>query len=258
MGMAPGVSGVYNVPMSQTDHTSQQRYWEEAGRQGYYAGTYYASESVGRHITARYWDTAMEMADGLGMRAEHRVLDLGCGDGSFANQVLSPRFSTVHGVDFSKAGISKAQRDSRSAQTTFNSMDLVVEDIHQLGTFDGVFMVGILHHVKARTPEIMRAVRAMTDRVVVLEPNGAHPVRKILELTPSYRAAGEDSFTARQLGSMFETAGYRCVVWRRLNLFPNFTPEPLFRLLRPIESTIETTRGLRSLCTVNMCGFRAG
>src|SRR5437762_2140946 len=102
--------------MSQIDHTSQKRYWEEAGRQGYYAGTYFASDAVGNHITARLWDTAMDMAHVLGMKADHRVLDLGCGDGSFANQVLSRSFSTVHGADFSEAAIGKARRDSPSAR----------------------------------------------------------------------------------------------------------------------------------------------
>jgi hypothetical protein len=130
-------------------------------------------------------------------------------------------------------------------------MDLVVEDIHQLGTFDGVFMVGILHHVKARAPVIMRAVRDMTDRVVVLEPNGAHPIRKILELTPSYRAAGEDSFRHGQLAWIFTGAGFQIAEHRRFNLFPNQMPVWGFRLLRSLEEWIERTPLVRGLCTVN-------
>jgi len=92
---------------------------------------------------------------------------------------------------------------------------------------------------------------------VVLEPNGNHLLRRLLELTPSYRAAGEASFGTRHLRILFEQAGYRCVTWRRLNLFPNFTPLPLFRLLKPLEAAIETTPILRALCTVNMYGFEA-
>src|SRR5262249_23095643 len=84
-----------------------------------------------------------------------------------------------------------------------------------------------------------------------------HVLRRLLEMTPSYRAAGEDSFGTRQLRRLFEEAGFRCVVWRRLNLFPNFTPRPLFRLLRRFEPAIEATPGVRALCTVNMYGFQA-
>jgi hypothetical protein len=46
-------------------------------------------------------------------------------------------------------------------------------------------------------------------------------------------------------------------MWRRLNLFPNFTPLPLFRLLKRFEPTIEATPVLRALCTVDMYGYRA-
>src|SRR5205085_379763 len=80
-------------------------------------------------------------------------------------------------------------------------------------------------------------------------------LRRLLELTPSYRAAGEDSFGTRELRTLFEAARFRHVVWRRLNLFPNFTPQPVFRLLRPFEPAIEALPGLRALCTVNMYGF---
>jgi hypothetical protein len=93
---------------------------------------------------------------------------------------------------------------------------------------------------------------------VVLEPNGNHLLRKLLELTPSYRAAGEDSFRTGQLIDMFEEAGFRTVVKQRVNLFPNFTPRPLFKLLKNIEPVFESTRGLRALCTVNMLGFDLG
>ena len=111
--------------------------------------------------------------------------------------------------------------------------------------------------MKPSAAAVIRALRGIASRVIVLEPNGNHVVRKLLELTPAYRAAGEASFGARHLKQLFEEAGYRGVVQRRVNLFPNFTPEFLFRLLKPIEPTIEATPGLRALCTVDLYGFKA-
>src|SRR5260370_37261392 len=111
-------------------------------------------------------------------------------------------------------------------------MALIAAAVHRLGRFDGVFMLGIFHHVKSRTPEIMRAMRDMTARAVVLEPNGAHFVRKLLELTPSYRAAGEASFRHGQLVRIFTDAGFQIKPHRRVNRFPNQTPAWGFRLLR--------------------------
>src|SRR5262249_40944173 len=123
--------------------------------------------------------------------------------------------------------------------------------------YDGAFLIGILHHVKPATPQILQTLRRIAPRVVVLEPNGNHLLRKLLELTPSYRAAGEASFRRRQLRRLFAEAGYRRIVSRRLNLFPNFTPYPLFRLLKPIEAMVESTPVLRMLCTVDMHGYLA-
>ena len=91
--------------------------------------------------------------------------------------------------------------------------------------------------------------------MIVLEPNGNHLLRKALEFTPTYRDAGEDSFGIKQLSAIFQAAGWRRVIWRRLNLFPNFTPGPLYRLLAPIEQRIENSRLGRALCTVDLYGL---
>ena len=139
----------------------------------------------------------------------------------------------------------------------FEACDISRLEFADLPRYEGAFLIGILHHVKTATPAILRALHRITGRVVVLEPNGGHLLRKLLELTPSYRAAGEDSFRRRRLERIFAEAGFRRVIWRRLNLFPNFTPQLLFRLLRPIEPVIEVTPGLRALCTVDMYGFAA-
>jgi hypothetical protein len=94
-----------------------------------------------------------------------------------------------------------------------------------------------------------------TDKMIVLEPNGNHLLRKALEYTPSYRDAGEDSFRAKDLMAIFAAAGWRTVVWRRLNLFPNFTPGVIYRWLAPLEPYVEANSLLKALCTVDMYGL---
>jgi hypothetical protein len=49
---------------------------------------------------------------------------------------------------------------------------------------------------RRRCLHLIRTLRSAIDRVVVMEPNADHVMRKLLEFTPSYRAAGEDSFGA--------------------------------------------------------------
>lgn len=240
--------------MSQTDPYAQKAYWEQAGREGY-TNFMYSSGDVEEHVTRRMWSIAVDIGYGLGLDRQAHVLDLGCGDGAFANRVLAQNFRAVDGVDFAEAGIRRAQAEAPRPDIRFNVADLTQFDVANMPRYDGAFLIGILHHVKKNAPSIVRQLREVTPRVVVLEPNGNHLMRKLLELTPSYRAAGEDSFRTRPLVEMFERAGFRTVVKRRVNLFPNFTPRPLFRLLKGIEPVFESTPGLRALCTVNMLGF---
>jgi SAM-dependent methyltransferase len=231
-------------------------YWEKAGAIGY-GEAMFGSRAVEQHVNLRLWGIAIEIGRQLGLDANSRVLDLGCGDGAFANAVLAHNFVAVDGFDIAEAAIRRAQANAPGPHMHFEACDISRLEFADLPRYEGAFLIGILHHVKTATPAILRALHQITGRVVVLEPNGGHLLRKLLELTPSYRAAGEDSFRRRRLERIFAEAGFRRVIWRRLNLFPNFTPQLLFRLLRPIEPVIEVTPGLRALCTVDMYGFAA-
>ena len=231
-------------------------YWEHAGTVGY-GEAMFGSQAVEQHVNRRLWTIAIEIGRELGLDSGSRVLDLGCGDGAFANAVLARNFAAVDGYDMAEAAIQRAQANAPGPHVHFAARDLRELELADSPHYDGAFLIGFLHHVKAATPAILRVLHRITSRVVVLEPNGGHLLRKLLELTPTYRAAGEDSFRRARLEEIFTEAGYRRVVWRRLNLFPNFTPQPLFRLLRRVEPFVEATPGLRALCTVDMYGFRA-
>ncbi len=231
-------------------------YWEQAGRQGYLRAMYRDAE-VADYLRGRLWETAVAISNALKIKPDGHVLDLGCGDGDFANCVLARHFAKVDGLDGSQAAIQRARTNAPRAGIGFNTCDITHLDFSKLPRYDAVFLMGILHHVKAATPALVRGLRAVTDRVIVLEPNGNHLLRKLLERTSTYRAAGEDSFRTRQLEEIFATAGYARALWQRLNLLPNFTPRLVFKALRPLEHFIETTPGLRALCTVNSWGFVA-
>jgi 2-polyprenyl-3-methyl-5-hydroxy-6-metoxy-1,4-benzoquinol methylase len=231
-------------------------YWENAGTVGY-GEAMFSSRTVEHHVNRRLWGMAISIGALLGLDRKSRVLDLGCGDGAFANSSLSREFASVEGIDLSEAAIRRATANAPGPHMRFHAEDITQLRFSGSERFDGAFLIGILHHVKPAAPAVLRALRGITDRVVVLEPNGDHVLRKLLEFTPAYRAAGEASFGARQLTRLFEDAGYRRVIHRRVNLFPNFTPHLLFRLLKPIEPAIEAMPGLRALCTVDLYGLEA-
>lgn len=199
----------------------------------------FVDADVGRRLSLRVWNEMMTAAAALGISAGERVLDLGCGDGSFANQILAKAFAAVDGYDVSEAAVARAKADALS-NAQFHCVDLCSFDLDRLPRYGGAFLVGILHHIKAQAAPVVGRLAAATDKVVVLEPNGSHPLRKLLELTPTYRKAGEDSFHASELIEIFEKAGYTLASRKYFNIFPNFTPRPVYNLLKPLEPLVES------------------
>lgn len=227
-------------------------YWDRAGEQGY-GQAMYRSADVEAHVRGRLWRVAVEIADQIGVPRSAGVIDVGCGDGAFTNQMLAGCYRAVTGIDKSEAAILRAQSEARNG-ASFRAVDLVTFDYATLPRYDAAFLIGILHHVKAATPEIVRALAERTDKMIVLEPNGNHLMRRALEWTPTYRAAGEDSFSAKRLMAIFAAAGWRTTIRRRLNLFPNFTPGLIYRWLSPIEPWVESRPFWNGLCTVDLYG----
>jgi 2-polyprenyl-3-methyl-5-hydroxy-6-metoxy-1,4-benzoquinol methylase len=234
-------------------HSKPDGYWDRAGEQGY-GQVMYRSSDVEAHVRGRVWQTAIDIAGLLGVAADGRVLDLGCGDGAFTNQMLVGRYRVVDGIDKSEAAIKRANAESRG-RATYRAVDLVTFDYDSLPRYDAAFLIGILHHVKQATPGIVRAMARRTDKMIVLEPNGSHLLRKAMEYAPSYRAAGEDSFRSKDLMAIFAAAGWRTDIWRRLNMFPQFAPGLIYQWLKPIEPRIEASRIGHALCTVDMYGL---
>ncbi len=229
-------------------------YWEQAGKIGY-ARAMYASAGVEGHVRRRLWKVALAIADTLEVPRKGHVLDLGCGDGAFTNQILAHHYRAADGLDKAEAAINRAWTTAQGNHLTFRTVDLVTLDEDALPPYDGIFLLGILHHVKDATPRIVSLLRRVTDRIIVLEPNGNNFVRKLLEFSPGYRKAGEKSFRAQEMIDIFEKAGFRTIVYKRLNLFPNFTPGLIYRLLAPFEPSVESSSFWNALCTVNMFGF---
>jgi 2-polyprenyl-3-methyl-5-hydroxy-6-metoxy-1,4-benzoquinol methylase len=242
-----------STPEPETRMSDPERYWNRAGEVSY-AEKMYGSRDVERHVRLGTWNVALDIAKEIGIPEKGRVLDLGCGDGAFANHSLR-NYGRVDGYDLAPAAIERARKEAPGEHYHYQTADLINFDYGLMPHYDGVFMMGILHHIKQATPSILAKVARQTNRIVVLEPNGDNLMRKALELTPAYRKAGEDSFGTKELQRIFKEAGFETRVWRRINLFPNFTPAFIYKLLASIEPHVEKNAVLRSLCTVNMFGF---
>lgn len=106
-----------------------------------------------------------ELIDGLILRGEERILDLGCGDGGLTAQLASlVPGGLVVGVDSSPSMIATARRYSRS------NLKFVLLDMNQLEyerDFDLVFSNAALHWVKDHRNLLARVLRALRPKGLV-------------------------------------------------------------------------------------------
>jgi SAM-dependent methyltransferase len=229
-------------------------FWEAAGRIGYDEAQF-RSPRVARHVLTKQWRESLAVARAIGISDAADVLELGCGDGTFAIEVLGRRYRRVSAMDKSTAAIDRARARSPFAHVEFRIADVTAHRYEPGEAWDGAFLIGFLHHVKGHAATIVERLAEVAPRIVVMEPNGNQPLRKLFEYLPSYRRAGEESFTFRQLTVLFARAGYLLETARTINVFPPFTPDALYPVGRRVEGWFEGRRAVGELCTSRVLGF---
>ena len=92
----------------------------------------------------------------LGRIGAHRILDIGCGNGGFAN-AIAEKGREVVGIDSSWSGIDIARRSSRRLKFMQASVDVPLpSDLHQ--DFDTVVSIEVIEHL-CRPRDLLRRAR---------------------------------------------------------------------------------------------------
>jgi SAM-dependent methyltransferase len=127
-----------------------------------------------------------------------RVLDAGCGDGTYANDIKRERSS------LEIVGFDPASEAVRVARSRYPDIEFVVGDVLRAetfpeGKFDLIILRGVLHHV-LDPAEAIRQCAARADALLIIEPNGNNPILKLIEkVSPYHREHEERSFSSRTL-----------------------------------------------------------
>ncbi len=179
--------------------------------------------------------------------AGRRVVDLGCGDGSYTVPLRTEAgASYVLGIDPAPAAIELA----RDRAAGVDGCEFVVGSIYDPPpgqSFDIAVIRGVLHHLSEAERAVAAAVQ-MAERVVILEPNGTNPVLKLIEkLSPYHRAHEERSFLPATIDRWIRKAGARVVRREFINLVPMFCPERLAQTLKALESYVEHVPGVNAI-----------
>jgi ubiquinone/menaquinone biosynthesis C-methylase UbiE len=168
-----------------------------------------------------------------------RVLDVGCGDGSYSFDVYDEGSPTsMVGIDPASNAIeiARSRRGDRA-------IEFRCENAEQLGfdhrSFDIAHLRGVLHHMDKPAAAVVESLR-VAQTIVIIEPNGYNPVLKIIEkISPYHRKHGERSFSSRTIDRWISDGGGRVVARQWAGLVPFFCPDWMARVLKTLEPVIE-------------------
>jgi SAM-dependent methyltransferase len=189
---------------------------------------------------ARMTTAILDMTDFAGKR----VIDIGCGDGTYTKDLVDAGAREVFGVDGAPQAIEVA-RSKKIPNTRFEALDVTGLQVEE--RYDAALVRGVIHHIDHVEPVIER-ICAAARVVVIVEPNGYNPVLKVLEkVSPYHREHGERSYSKRRLDRWFAAHGGVVERFAYVGLVPMFCPTPMAKLLKKVEPFVEGQPGLRAI-----------
>ncbi|ADP19602.1 methyltransferase domain protein 11 [Achromobacter xylosoxidans A8] len=229
------------------------RFDEDVRRTGSYA--YTAEKLSAKYANRRISESISSSYDFKGKR----VLDLGCGDGTYSVEFIAHGAQLVLGIDPASMAVESANKRSHEMDIA-DKVSFEVGNIYDLGPllgdrqFDVVVLRGVLHHL----PDPKKAidcVSSIAPTLVILEPNGYNPVLKLLERFSRYHIEHEErSFSGATLKGWATSAGMTVRKVEYTNLVPMFCPDWMARLCKGLEGIVERLPLVREIgcgqCTI--------
>jgi 2-polyprenyl-3-methyl-5-hydroxy-6-metoxy-1,4-benzoquinol methylase len=168
-----------------------------------------------------------------------RVIEVGCGDGVYTMELLNYRPSHVLGVEPAPLAIERANKLSKDLP----NIEFKVWDIYRLDElgerFDVAVVRGVLHHLYD-TRKGIEALCRLVDEVIVIEPNGLNPIRKILEKVSRFHIEHEEkSFAPSTIDAWFAEFGGVVESTEYLSIVPYICPDWVARILGFFEPLVE-------------------
>lgn len=208
-------------------------------------GSYaYTTEALsGRMSNARISKSIL----GMESLAGKRVLDIGCGDGTYSYELAQQGAALIVAIDPVEKAIEHAAKKYQNvANLRFEAVDLYQMAIPEQ-PYDVAILRGVLHHL----PDLEKGIEIackLAKKILIMEPNGYNLVLKIIEKTSRYHIEHqEQSFTPCKLRRLFEKNNGKIVFDEFVGLVPFFCPDSAAKFLKFFEKTVESLPVVRAL-----------
>jgi SAM-dependent methyltransferase len=208
---------------------------KDVSSSGYYL--YHGNKLSSVLSTSRQFEGLMSMYN----FENKTILDIGSGDGFVALKIAGLNVKSITGIEPSPGAVSVANKNAK-LQNLDHITSFINDDIYKLKTtehFDCGIFFGVLHHLP--DPEAaISCVAPLVDNILIVEPNGANIILKILEKTSKYHIDhDEKSYLSSTAKKWLVKAGFKDVQRIFINLVPTFCPDILAKTVKHIEPLIE-------------------
>jgi len=166
------------------------------------------------------------------------IIDLGCGDGIYTNEIKK-QFPHVL-----ITGIEPAANAIKIAQLKYNNINFVVSNVYDaeyLGDkhYDLSIFRGVIHHTS--DPELaIKNASLISDKMILLEPNGNNFILKLIEKHSKYHIEHEEqSFSTNQLVEWCDNSGWEVKSLTYIGFVPIFFPTILSKIIYFFQPMLE-------------------
>lgn len=178
---------------------------------------------------------------------DRTLIDIGCGDGVYTNEIKQ-NFPHLEVTGFDPAAEAIGTAAKRFPQVRFETLNLLDPNLPVPATrYDVGVIRGVLHHLSDQRLAIENAFK-LTDRLVIMEPNGNNPLLKIIEKTSKYHIEHEEqSFLATSLKKWIRQAGGEVTTFAYVGYVPFFFPTGPAKAIYALQPFLEKIPVLKHL-----------
>lgn len=190
----------------------QQKYKELSRDHFEELSSHYSDACAGKYTEPMHYDIIQELAG----RNFERLLDVGCGTGTFLSMVSNKFHARVSGIDISPGMI------ERSRELLGHRVDLRVGDSEHLPwedkSFDIITCIASFHHYPS--PELvlreMRRVLRSGGHLIIADPWAPNPFRFLVNLVlrSRFNSAGDVRvYTQDEMEKLLKDCGFTSAKW---------------------------------------------